>query len=163
MVALKVACAQLERPRVQPADALRTPCRTIRDRRQVLCSRELGCAVTAVHMPHLQSPLESGTLGVAPPSTEAVRVTDHVRTCTWQDLVQREQATAELQAFCAASIKGLSLESFKPLLLKGAVASWPAVDKWSLDWLVEHYAEQRCVQHRLCALRMWSHALCAPT
>jgi hypothetical protein len=58
-------------------------------------------------------------------------------------LAQQEQATAELQAFCSASIKGLGLEPFKPLLLKGAVASWPAVDKWSLDWLVEHYGEQR--------------------
>jgi hypothetical protein len=58
-------------------------------------------------------------------------------------LAQQEQATAELQAFCSASIKGLGLEPFRPLLLKGAVASWPAVDKWSLDWLVEQYGEQR--------------------
>lgn len=139
MVIVKIACAQPERARVQPAGALRTPCRTALNRRHVQCLRALVCAVTASHMPHLQSPLESGAVGFAPPSTETVRVTDHVRTCTWQDLAQQEQANAELQAFCSASIRGLGLESFKPLLLKGAVASWPAVDKWSLDWLVEHY------------------------
>lgn len=143
MVIVKIACAQPERARVQPAGALRTPCRTALNRRHVQCLRALVCAVTASHMPHLQSPLESGAVGFAPPSTETVRVTDHVRTCTWQDLAQQEQANAELQAFCSASIRGLGLESFKPLLLKGAVASWPAVDKWSLDWLVEHYGEQR--------------------
>lgn len=71
------------------------------------------------------------------------RVSDQVRVCNWQDLRQQEEAVAELQAFCSASIKGLGLQSFSPLLLKGAVASWPAVDKWSLDWLVEQYGEQR--------------------
>lgn len=79
MVSLHIARAQLERTRVQPAGALRTPCRTALNRRQVQCSRTLDCAVTAPHMPHLQSPLESGAVGVAPPSTEAVRYARHVR------------------------------------------------------------------------------------
>ncbi len=79
MVILNLACAQLERARVQPAGALRTPCRTTPNRRGVQCSRKLDCTVTASHMPHLQSPLESGALGVAPPSTEAVRYARHVR------------------------------------------------------------------------------------
>ena len=61
----------------------------------------------------------------------------------WQELAQREAAVTELQAFCMASLNRLKLEAFKPLKLKGAVADWPAVDKWSLDWLVQQYGEQR--------------------
>ena len=71
------------------------------------------------------------------------RVSDHVEIRDWEDTTQREAAVAELQAFCSASIKQLGLEAFKPCLLKGAVANWPAVDKWSLDWLVQQYGSQR--------------------
>lgn len=79
MVNQNVACAQFERTRVKPAGSLRTICRTALNFRQTQCSRTLDCAVTASHMPHLQSPLESGAVGVAPPSTEAVRYARHVR------------------------------------------------------------------------------------
>lgn len=73
------------------------------------------------------------------------RVTGRVKVHEWQDIAQREAALTELQAFCTASINRLRLEAFKPILLKGAVADWPAVDKWSLDWLVQQYGEQRSV------------------
>lgn len=66
-----------------------------------------------------------------------------VKVHDWQDTIQREAAVTELQAFCTASISRLKLDAFKPVLLKGAVADWPAVDKWSLDWLVQQYGEQR--------------------
>lgn len=79
MVNLNGACAQLERTRVQPAAALRAPCPIALSHRQFQCSRTLDFAVTASLMPHLQSPLESGAVGVAPPSTEAVRYARHVR------------------------------------------------------------------------------------
>lgn len=79
MVDLNVACAQLERTRVRPAGALLTSCRTPLYRRHDQGSRTLDSAVTASQMPHLQSPLESGAVGVAPPSTEAVRYARHVR------------------------------------------------------------------------------------
>lgn len=139
--------------------------------RQAPARPTVRSGVVSFDMPHLQSPLESGAAGIPPPSTDTARcsfashayslghtarelarvaiqysfcrVTDQVRFCNWQDPGQQEQAVAELQDFCSASIKSLSLESFTPLLLKGAVAEWPAVDKWSLDWLVEQYGEQR--------------------
>ena len=76
MIILNVACAQTERARVQPAGALRTPCRATQNRRGAQCAQKLDCAS---HMPNLQSPLESGAVGVAPPSTEAVRYARHVR------------------------------------------------------------------------------------
>ena len=66
-----------------------------------------------------------------------------VKVHDWQDTTQREAAVTELQAFCLASVSRLKLEAFKPLKLKGAVDEWPAVDKWSLDWLVQQYGEQR--------------------
>lgn len=68
-----------------------------------------------------------------------------VKVHDWQDIPQREAAVSELQAFCMASINRLKLDTFQPLKLKGAVAEWPAVDKWSLDWLVQQYGEQRSV------------------
>ena len=70
-------------------------------------------------------------------------MSDQVRICQWEDSAQQDEAVTELQAFCSASIHNLGLESFKPLLLKGAVADWPAVGKWTLDWLVEQYGDQR--------------------
>ena len=66
-----------------------------------------------------------------------------VKVHDWQDMTQRETAVTELQAFCMASISRLKLEAFTPLKLKGAVADWPAVEKWSLEWLVQQYGEQR--------------------
>ena len=72
-------------------------------------------------------------------------MTGQVKAHQWQDVAQREAAVTELQAFCTASINRLRLEAFKPILLKGAVADWPAVNKWSLDWLAQHYGEQRFV------------------
>lgn len=89
MVIVKIACAQPERARVQPAGALRTPCRTALNRRHVQCLRALVCAVTASHMPHLQSPLESGAVGFAPPSTETVR---YARMCACTAGSQRQLA-----------------------------------------------------------------------
>lgn len=71
------------------------------------------------------------------------RVSGQVKVLDWQDILQREAAVNELQAFCMASINRLKLKAFQPLKLKGAVAEWPAVDKWSLDWLVQQYGEQR--------------------
>lgn len=71
------------------------------------------------------------------------RVSGQVKVLDWQDMSQRETAVTELQAFCMASINRLKLEAFKPLNLKRAVAEWPAVNKWSLDWLVQQYGEQR--------------------
>ncbi|KAL3160891.1 hypothetical protein ABBQ38_009283 [Trebouxia sp. C0009 RCD-2024] len=105
-------------------------------------------------------PLESGANGCYPPPTTEVRVTGRVKVHEWQDIAQREAALTELQAFCTASINRLRLEAFKPILLKGAVADWPAVDKWSLDWLVQQYGEQRCEQRHRCALHMLNHASC---
>lgn len=71
------------------------------------------------------------------------RIARQASVYSWEDDVQREAAIQQLQAFCSASIHNLGLESFQPMLLKGAVSNWPAAEKWSLDWLVEHFGDQR--------------------
>ena len=96
-------------------------------------SRQLLQQITQLHKLHK----------VSPPVSSKRRISDQVRICNWQDPVQQAAAASELQAFCAASIQNLGLQSFKPLLLKGAVSGWRAVDLWSLDYLVEQYGEQR--------------------
>lgn len=112
----------------------------------VTCGVSLSSKIT-LPMPHVQSPLELGAAGLPPPSTADIKISDQVRICNWQDPQQQGAAASELQAFCAASIQNLGLQSFTPLLLRGAVSGWRAVDKWSLDYLVDQYGEQRFVQH----------------
>ena len=75
------------------------------------------------------------------------RVRGQVHEFDWNEEGHRDAAITELQAFCSASIQNLGLQSFEPMLLKGAVADWPAVEKWSLDWLVENFGQQRCAWH----------------
>lgn len=122
-----------------------------------------------VHQRPQQTPLELNAAGACPPSTSEVRcnqlavgpgtvyrqtvggrlslnecrVAGPVRVHKWDDEAQREAAVQDLQAFCSASIHSLGLESFQPMLLKGAVSDWAAADRWSLDWLVDNFGGER--------------------
>lgn len=101
---------------------------------------------TEVRYKHLQHMFTFSDFGLTQ-QCMFCRVSGQVKVHDWQDIPQREAAVNELQGFCMASINRLKLDTFQPLKLKGAVAEWPAVDKWSLDWLVQQYGEQRSACH----------------
>ena len=67
------------------------------------------------------------------------RVAGPVRTLVWTD--SAEEVHALLQGHLAG-------DASEPLLIKGAAAHWPAVQKWSLDWLARHHSSERRVLGR---------------
>ena len=67
------------------------------------------------------------------------RVAGPVRTLVWTD--SAEEVHALLQGHVAG-------DASEPLLIKGAAAHWPAVQKWSLDWLARHHSSERRVLGR---------------
>ncbi|KAK9864818.1 hypothetical protein WJX84_007473 [Apatococcus fuscideae] len=50
------------------------------------------------------------------------------------------QAPTVIKSRIAGRVNGGCL----PILMQGAAAHWPARDKWSLDWLVEHHGQRMC-------------------
>lgn len=64
----------------------------------------------------------------------ACSVAGPVRTLDWAGAAEQVQALLQEHAAGAAA---------EPLLIKGAAAHWPALRKWSLDWLVRHHGRER--------------------
>ena len=94
--------------------------------------------------------LERGLLGAEPPPATAA-VSGSVLTLDWRQPAAREQAAATIEATAAgldSSSSGSSSSSGgstmpQPVLLKGAAAHWPAVQRWSLRHLVAAGLEGR--------------------
>ena len=93
--------------------------------------------------------LESSLLGAAPPPVTAA-VSGSVLTLDWRQPAAREQAAAIIAATAAGldssssgsnSCSGNTMP--QPVLLKGAAAHWPAVQRWSLRHLVAAGLEGR--------------------
>ena len=87
--------------------------------------------------------LDSGAVRLELPILKA-KICGQVLLCNWADDGQRQQAVLELQSFAAClkadqPVHGL----FQPLHLSGALAQWPAVQRWSLSYLAEHYPDHK--------------------
>jgi hypothetical protein len=84
--------------------------------------------------------METGPLG-APPSPVAAAVSGPVLTLDWRQPEARQQAAGLIAAAVAADHGSSSGDAdavhrlSQPVLLKGAAAHWPAVQRWSLAHL----------------------------
>ena len=85
--------------------------------------------------------LEYDLVGAPPPPVSAAAVASSVLALDWRQPAAREQAMAIIAASMAAllaedprSISGSALLP-QPVLLKGAAAHWPAVQRWTLGSL----------------------------
>ena len=67
------------------------------------------------------------------------RIEGPVETLSWDAVEKQKLSTLRLHQYLIpdADDKG------SPLLIKGAVQHWPALQRWSLEWLAEQFPEQR--------------------
>ncbi|KAK9802696.1 hypothetical protein WJX73_007729 [Symbiochloris irregularis] len=75
------------------------------------------------------------TDSVIPPNLEPARVFSDiqgsVRSFDWTEEAERTAACQLIEEHASCSGTGLT----EPVLLRGAVAHWPALQRWNLDWL----------------------------
>lgn len=72
-------------------------------------------------------------------SAPSARVEGPVETLRWSIANEQQISRLRIQQFLLPNIE----ESCGPILLKGVVQHWPALQRWSLQWLAEHFPEQR--------------------
>lgn len=69
------------------------------------------------------------------------RVEGSVQTLDWQNPQERAVACESLQRHAEGAADGPTA----PLLIKRAVADWPALERWTLPDLAERYPDFRCL------------------
>lgn len=74
------------------------------------------------------------TAHLRPPPRD--RISGSVRTFAWTNQEEQAQACSLLRAHAAGA-------GSEPLLIKGVAGSWPAVGKWTLQWLAAQHGCQR--------------------
>ena len=67
------------------------------------------------------------------------RIKGPVETLSWDAVEKQKMGTSRLHQYLIPDVDDKS----SPLLIKGVVKHWPALQKWSLDWLAENFPEQR--------------------
>ena len=67
------------------------------------------------------------------------RIEGPVETLSWDAVEKQKLGTPCLHQYLIPN----NTDQSSPLLIKGVVQHWPALQRWSLEWLAEHFPEQR--------------------
>ena len=92
-----------------------------------------------------ESAEKPSTVSITPPSPARCaqqgicRIEGPVETLSWDAIEKQKLGTLRLHQYLIPNADDESC----PLLIKGVVQHWPALQKWSLEWLAEQFPEQR--------------------
>jgi hypothetical protein len=112
------------------------------------CPASFPCALSQIHLSRSkeycscngqQLQLQQSPAECSGKSTPSARVEGPVETLRWNIADEQQISRSRIQHFLLPNIA----ESCGPILLKGVVQHWPALQRWSLQWLAEHFSEQR--------------------
>ena len=78
------------------------------------------------------SPARSAQRGIC-------RIEGPVETLSWDAIEKQNLGTSRLHQYLIS----YNDDKSSPLLIKGVVQHWPALQKWSLEWLAKRFPEQR--------------------
>ena len=70
---------------------------------------------------------------------DVCRIKGPVETLNWDAIEKQKPSTSRLHQYLIPDVEDKS----SPLLIKGVVQHWPALQKWSMEWLAKHFPEQR--------------------